>query len=81
MAGFAVGPSARSRVELFKLGLKLLIDQQQRFQRTVDVAIAAGHDFVDGVVVCSESHRILRIARIDNLDEAQGLLWIKWISL
>jgi hypothetical protein len=36
------------RVELRKLGLQLLVDQQQRPQRTMDVAIATGHDLVDG---------------------------------
>ena len=61
MTGFALGPSAGGRVQLLKLGLKLLIDQQQRLQRTVDVAIAAGNNFVDRVIVCSESHRILQL--------------------
>jgi hypothetical protein len=67
-------------VELLKFGLELLIDEEQRSQRTVDVAIAAGHDFVDGGVICSESHRILLMVRVDNFDEAQRLLWIQWIS-
>ena len=36
------------RVELLKFDLQLLVDQQQCPQRTVDVAIATGHDLVDG---------------------------------
>jgi hypothetical protein len=34
-------------VQLRKFGLKMLVDQQQSPQRTVDVAIATGHDLVD----------------------------------
>ena len=79
-AGFARRALARGSVELFKFCLELLIDQQQCLQCTADVAIAARNDFVDSGVICSESHRILRIARRDNLDEAQRFLWIKWIS-
>src|SRR5260370_27760333 len=44
-------------IEVLQFGLELLVDQQQRLQRAVDVAIAAGHDFVDGRFLWSESHR------------------------
>src|SRR5437773_9845549 len=44
-------------VELLQFGLQLLVDQQQRFQRAVDVAIAAGHDLVDGGFIWSASPR------------------------
>jgi len=54
-------PQGRSQgdcgVELLQFGFQVLVDQQQRFQRAVDVAIAAGHDFVDGRFLWSESHR------------------------
>jgi vacuolar-type H+-ATPase subunit E/Vma4 len=45
------------RVELHKFGLQLLVDEQQRLQRTVDVAVATGHDFVDRGVILPGSHR------------------------
>jgi hypothetical protein len=34
-------------VKFGELGLKLLIDQQKRLQRTANVAIAPCHDFID----------------------------------
>ena len=36
------------RVELLKLRLKSLVDQQQGFQGAVEVAVATRDDFVDG---------------------------------
>jgi hypothetical protein len=35
-------------MELCKLRLKLFIDQQKRFQGASDIAVASGHDFIDG---------------------------------
>ena len=35
-------------MELCKLGLKLFIHQQKRLQRTTNIAVASGYDFVDG---------------------------------
>jgi len=44
----------------------VLIDQQQRFQRALDVAIAAGHDFVDGGFIWSKSHRRILQLSLDK---------------
>jgi hypothetical protein len=38
-------------MELGEFRLKLLIDQQKRLQRAANVAIASGHDFIDGAFV------------------------------
>jgi hypothetical protein len=35
-------------MKLRKLSLQLFIDQQKRFQGASDIAIASGHDFIDG---------------------------------
>ena len=35
-------------MELCKLRLKLFIDQQKRLQSAPDIAVASGHDFIDG---------------------------------
>src|SRR5580692_1676634 len=45
------------RVELLQLRLELLVDQKQRLQRAVDIAIAVRHDLVDGRFDRSETHR------------------------
>src|ERR1700722_3121101 len=45
------------RIELLQLRLQLLVDQQQRLQRTVDVAIATRHNLVDGSFDRFGTHR------------------------
>jgi len=35
-------------MQLCQLGLKLFIDQQKCLQGTPDIAVASGHDFIDG---------------------------------
>jgi hypothetical protein len=35
-------------MELGEFCLKLLINQQKRLQRAANIAIASGHDFIDG---------------------------------
>src|SRR6266404_551496 len=45
------------RIELLKLGFQLLVDQQQRLQRAMDVAVATGHDPVDRGFIRSGIHR------------------------
>jgi hypothetical protein len=45
------------RVELPKFGLQLFIDEQQRYQRAADIAVATGYDIVDGGLIWFESHR------------------------
>jgi hypothetical protein len=44
-------------VKLHKFRLQLLVDQQQRLQRAVQVTVALGHDLVDGSVICPGNHR------------------------
>src|SRR5882724_5253031 len=48
-----------SRVELRDLVLQVLIDHQQCFQRTAQIAVAAGYDLVDDGFIRSGSHRSL----------------------
>jgi hypothetical protein len=43
-------------IDLLKFGFKLLVDQQQSFQRATDVAIAAGYNLVDGGIVRFGKH-------------------------
>jgi hypothetical protein len=38
-------------MELRKLRFKLFIDQQKRLQGAPDIAVASGHDFIDGGLV------------------------------
>src|SRR5882762_1000103 len=45
-----------SRVELRDLVLQVLIDHQQCFQRTAQIAVAAGYDLVDDGFIRSGSH-------------------------
>jgi hypothetical protein len=44
-------------MEFGKLGFKLLIDQQQRFQSAANIAIATRHDFIDRGLMKSGTHR------------------------
>jgi hypothetical protein len=50
--------SAAFGVELSNFSLQLFIDKQQRFQRTHDIAVATGHDFVNGRFIRFGTHRI-----------------------
>jgi hypothetical protein len=44
-------------MEFGKLGFKLLIDQQKRFQGAANIAIAPRHDFIDRGLLKSGTHR------------------------
>src|SRR5689334_1049044 len=46
------------RVKLLKLRFQLLVDQQERSQRPMDVAVAGGHNLVDRSFARSRIHRI-----------------------
>jgi hypothetical protein len=44
-------------MEFGKLGLKLLVDQQKRFQGAANIAIAPRYDFIDRGLMNSGTHR------------------------
>src|SRR5437899_1686026 len=55
-AAFGEAVMRGSRVELRDLVLQVLIDHQQCFQRTAQIAVAAGYDLVDDRFIRSGSH-------------------------
>ncbi len=57
---------AHGGVQLCKFRLQPLVDQQQGLQCAADIAVAAGHDFVDGGFIRSASHQKSPIASYDN---------------
>src|SRR6266700_1448828 len=66
-------------VELRDLGLQMLVDEQQRFQRAAKVAAAIGYDFVDSCVARSETHQSPLTLSITRPCCAICLfLWILW---
>jgi hypothetical protein len=67
------------RVKLLKLSLQMLVDQQQRFQRTVQVAVTTGDDFVDGGFTWSGTHRKSSVCTAGIIFGARTVfLWIVW---
>src|SRR3982074_3588355 len=72
--------SGHRGVELPKFRLELLVDQQQGFQRAMDVAVATGHDLVNGGFMWSGNHRnspIFFPAGSISVSEP-SFLWITW---
>jgi hypothetical protein len=66
-------------MELRKLRLKLFVHQQKCLQRAANIAIASGHDFVDGGLMYSGTHRkASKYSPHDNCFLIHGLLWIMW---
>jgi len=70
---------SHGRIELLKLRLQLLVDKQQRSKRTVQVAIAASHDPVNGGLTRSGTHRNTLWLSPESISGARpAFLWIAW---
>jgi hypothetical protein len=54
ISAYAVGHRG---IDLLQFGFQMLVDQQQGFQRAMDIAIAAGYDLVDSGVFWFGTHR------------------------
>src|SRR3979490_936365 len=66
-------------IELLQFGLELFIDQQQRFQRAADIAVAGRHDLVDGGLAWIGNHlKALQMSPWDNGRCDTAFLWIAW---
>jgi hypothetical protein len=69
-------------MELCEFCLKPFIHKQKCLQRASDVAIASGHDFVDGGFLQSGTHRkASKYPRVITPLGTHGLLWITWKGL
>src|ERR1700730_16451023 len=83
VAAFGQAAIGRSRIKFGQLRLQVLIDHQQRLQRAVQVAIATGHDFVDGGLVWSDSHPKPFPFLSDQILQfdpcSRWIAWIVWI--
>jgi hypothetical protein len=44
-------------VQLRQFCFQMFVDEQQRLQRTAQIAATIGHDLVDGCIIGSETHR------------------------
>src|ERR1700704_1966554 len=72
--------SGHRGVELPEFRLELLVDQQQGFQRAMDVAVATRHDLVDGGFMWSGNHRNSPIFPAGSSSGSEpSFLWITWI--
>jgi hypothetical protein len=63
-------------VSLCKLGLEMLVDQEQRPHGTAQVTVATRDDLVDCSVVRSQTHRKSSGSNQDNLPVVPAFLWI-----
>jgi hypothetical protein len=66
-APFERPAKGHSRIKLNKLRFQLLVDEEQRSQRTVDVAVTTSHDPLDGNFAGSRTHLLVRQSSLEYI--------------